>query len=510
MFFGVNTQHFMPHGHCIMWRPEILFPTVISDIVIFLSYTSIPVVLYLFQKQRKDLNDSSRYVLILFFLFIFLCGLTHAISAWNYWHSDYVLAMSVKILTAIVSFFTAIKLFQLLPVLVKIPSITDYEKVIDELRLTNDNLEQIVAARTNEIQEKNKLLETVFNGISEGIVKYNPVKDEKGNIVDFENYVLNENVEKQIGVNLGENVQVDSIKSFPGALNSGHFERCIKAYNEQSTIITDPSYNDEFKKYYREVIYKPSDQDCLIVYFTDVTDRENMKINKMGQTKLLALGELAGGIAHEINTPLQILSGYTRKVERSLPAELKAENSENFQVISNTLAFINKLIKNLKSLSQGDATKLNEIELEAFFEKSLFFVEKRITNNGINLIKDYENKDIKSIKFNEVSLFQIIINLVNNALDAIIENKESIEKPQISISVFSEKNNTILEIADNGPGIPEDIVERVFDPMFTTKAESKGTGLGLSLSRKLAFDMGAQLIVKQDKLTRFQLVINNE
>lgn len=512
MFFGVNTQHFMPHGHCILWKSEILLPIVISDIIIFLSYTSIPVALYLFQKRRNDLSDNSRLVLFLFFLFIFLCGLTHIISAWNYWHSDYVLEMFVKILTAVVSFITALKLFQLLPILVKIPSIEDHAKVIEELKQVNEELEKRVEARTKEIQEKNRLLTKVFNGISEGIVQYYPVYDEENKIIDFKNRALNDTALREAGLEQLEQLEVESIKDFPGVMESGHFERCIQVYEDKTTLVKDPVYNQVFKRYFREVVHRPENEDYLIVYFTDVTDREDMKIAKLSQTKLLALGELAGGIAHEINTPLQILSGYTRKVERSLSEDLKTENQENFVVITNTLKFINQLIKNLKSLSQGNATSPVPIELASFFEKSLFFVEKRIQKQQIKLIKGYENSEVKEIIFNEVSLFQIITNLMNNAMDSVIEKKTQSDDylPEISINTFKEEKHMIIEIADNGLGIDQEIIDRIFDPLFTTKEKSKGTGLGLSLSQKLAMDMNATLRVIQNDRTRFQLVIKYE
>tara|TARA_B100001971_G_C18268046_1_gene596750 strand:+ start:199218 stop:200756 length:1539 start_codon:yes stop_codon:yes gene_type:complete len=512
MFLGVNTQHFMPHGHCIMWTPQILFPIVISDIIIFLSYTSIPVALYIFQSKRSDLTDNSRLVLILFFLFIFLCGITHAISAWNYWHANYVLDMFVKVLTALVSMATAIKLFQLLPTLIKLPSITEYDKVIKELKKVNDELERRVEKRTQEIQEKNKLLSTVLNGISEGIVQYYPIYNENDEVIDFRNKALNQNAFKESEYKEIDQLESDSVKSFPGIVENGHFDRCLKAWNESTTVIVDPSYNSFHNRFYREVVHRPANENYLVVYFTDVTDREEMKINKLTQTKLLALGELAGGIAHEINTPLQVLSGYSRKVERSLSEELKTQNQENFKVINETLKFINQLIKNLKSLSRGNASTVVEINISEFFEKSLFFLEQRLSNNNIQLIKNYSHNEIKSINFNEVSLFQITTNLLKNAMDSVIEKHETDKehKSIIEINLIKNDHEVIIEIADNGIGIDDKIIHKIFDPLFTTKGENKGTGLGLSLSQKLAMDMGARLRVIQDDMTRFQLVVGNE
>ena len=133
--FGIDTSGLMPHGHCIRWKPELLLPIVGSDILIFLSYTTIPIALYIFYKKRKDLNFSSKLTLFLFFLFIQLCGITHLISAYNYWNSEYGIEMVLKVLTALVSVATAVSMFFIVPQLIKLPSREEHLKLIDELRL---------------------------------------------------------------------------------------------------------------------------------------------------------------------------------------------------------------------------------------------------------------------------------------------------------------------------------------------------------------------------------------
>ena len=103
------TTNFMPHGHCFLWLPGILWTTVIADVAIALAYFSIPIALWIFIKKRQDL--SFRGVFVLFALFILCCGITHLVAVYNIWHGFYGLQAIVKAITAIVSVYTAIIIF---------------------------------------------------------------------------------------------------------------------------------------------------------------------------------------------------------------------------------------------------------------------------------------------------------------------------------------------------------------------------------------------------------------
>lgn len=116
---------YMPHGHCYLWRPEILWTHVISDIVIAMSYFSIPIMLFLIVRQRKDWQFNKLF--ILFSLFIFMCGITHILSIATIWHGIYGIHGTAKAITAIVSLATAIALLILMPKILRIPSVAEIE-----------------------------------------------------------------------------------------------------------------------------------------------------------------------------------------------------------------------------------------------------------------------------------------------------------------------------------------------------------------------------------------------
>lgn len=111
---------YMPHGHCYLWQPHLLWSNVLSDLVIAVAYFSIPAALAYITRKRRDLQF--RGLFLLFSLFIILCGVTHLLSIYVVWHGHYGLLATFKVATAVVSMITAIKLFQILPKALDIPS----------------------------------------------------------------------------------------------------------------------------------------------------------------------------------------------------------------------------------------------------------------------------------------------------------------------------------------------------------------------------------------------------
>jgi signal transduction histidine kinase len=165
LFSGFSSEGFMPHGHCYLWTPGLLWTYVVSDAVIGMSYYSIPLALTYFVRKRADLQFSG--IFLLFSLFIFACGTTHFVSLWTIWHPDYWLDAAIKFLTALASIFTAVVLWPLIPQALRIPSMQQLNQAIQQLEKEiaerknaekalselNELLEQRVAARTAELVE---------------------------------------------------------------------------------------------------------------------------------------------------------------------------------------------------------------------------------------------------------------------------------------------------------------------------------------------------------------------
>jgi hypothetical protein len=150
----------MPHGHCYLWTPGILWGHAISNAIIAFAYFSIPVALIYFIRRRNDLVFS--WMFVLFAIFILTCGVGHLVDIWNIWNGAYWLSTIVRVITAIASIGTAVALWPLIPIALKIPSnrlleeeVLERQKAVKELSQIRDNLELRVQERTYELEEFN-------------------------------------------------------------------------------------------------------------------------------------------------------------------------------------------------------------------------------------------------------------------------------------------------------------------------------------------------------------------
>lgn len=123
---------FMGHGHCYLWRPDLVLLHSISDILIAMAYFTIPIALYVLVAKRKDLEY--QWMFVLFAIFIFACGTTHLLAVWNIWNGDYYLSGAVKAITAIVSLLTAALIWPLIPKALALPRPLELQKANNDLQ----------------------------------------------------------------------------------------------------------------------------------------------------------------------------------------------------------------------------------------------------------------------------------------------------------------------------------------------------------------------------------------
>lgn len=504
-FFNLDVGAFMPHGHCVLWKEEILFPMVASDGLIFLSYSAIPFAIYVFYKKRLDLSTDAKKILLLFVLFIQLCGFTHLISAYNYWHAQYYWELIIKVLTALVSVATAFVVYKNLNNLLAIPSPAQYAEANKRLKELNENLAKEVESQTKEIRKDKILLEAIFNGIDDGIMEIFPIRDEKGEIIDFQSKTLNDKIVDHTGMSKEELNMSSMNERTPDYRHNGRFEKYCRILKTGETVRLDPSSWRVNGRIFRAIYTKNTISDSILLFLSNITERENLKAQAVANSRLSALGELAGGVAHEINSPLQIISGASRQVKRSIDMPTEKQ-SEAFQLIDSTIRRISRIINNLKRLSHESSSELVEIDLKNFLTDVNDFISTKVRTNSIELVDAYTKRQSFVVTGNEVALSQIVMNLVNNAIDELNETKEPTDEKVITIDIYDDAFQSYIEVSDNGNGVPEDAVDKIFTPLYTSKDVGKGTGLGLSLSSKLAQNMGAHLELVQDGKTRFRIV----
>ena len=220
--------------------------------------------------------------------------------------------------------------------------------------------------------------------------------------------------------------------------------------------------------------------------------------------KLVSLGEMAAGIAHEVNNPLTIIQGAARIVDKLI--EHEPLDKTNIKLLTgkmiDTCERISKTIRSLKALSRnGEDDPIVPVSVKAVIELCLEMCGQKLKMHRIELKLPNFDEEVK-VQGREVQLGQVFLNLIGNAIDA-VKNEE---RPWIEIKI--EKQNEYLDIyvTDSGKGIESDIQDKIMEPFFTTKEVNQGTGLGLSISKRIVQDHKGELsLIKDAPHTTFKI-----
>jgi signal transduction histidine kinase len=220
----------------------------------------------------------------------------------------------------------------------------------------------------------------------------------------------------------------------------------------------------------------------LITRIDQHSSLQESQAQKVASSKMYTLGEMAAGIAHELNNPLAVIQGLAWVTITNLQnSDFKISKiEESMGKIIKMTERSGKIIKGLRAFARDAAQDpMDKIEIGQVVEDTLELCKSRINHRGIEIYWQPEKKYYSLGRAVQIS--QVLLNLLNNAADAI----ESSEAPWIKISIIQNDNKWIVSVSDSGSGIPEDIVKKMMTPFFTTKPSGKGTGLGLSISSSI-------------------------
>ena len=218
--------------------------------------------------------------------------------------------------------------------------------------------------------------------------------------------------------------------------------------------------------------------------------------------KLAALGEVSSGLAHELNNPLTIVTGYVELVRgriqsgRTSPADL-AELAAYVAKVEHSLARMNAIIQHIMEFARESRPAKEPMLLAEVVEKSLILINEQLRLKRIHVDMDLQTGLMAHI--NPSKLEQVFINLLSNARDAILEaHGEAGGRIQVRSSAKS-PSDLEVEVSDNGIGMDEETRSKVFHPFFTTKEVGKGTGLGLSISHGIVQDHGGSIACMSER-----------
>ena len=210
-----------------------------------------------------------------------------------------------------------------------------------------------------------------------------------------------------------------------------------------------------------------------LLVFDDITERVQMEQQLLQTEKLTSLGLLAAGVAHEVNTPLAVISNYAQMLAKQFPAS-DERGALVEKIVSQTFR-ASEIVSGLLNFSRTGPGTLETFNLNDALEETLELLKHQLREQGIAVELDL-SQDLPFIHGDPGKVQQVLLNLLLNARDSMPSGGK------ISVRSRTRNARVVVEVSDTGGGIPREDLSRIFDPFFTTKATGRGTGLGLAVS----------------------------
>lgn len=220
----------------------------------------------------------------------------------------------------------------------------------------------------------------------------------------------------------------------------------------------------------------------IIAILSNYPYKEEIQKQIFKTSKLASIGELAAGIGHEINNPLAIILCYLQVLKKRLKKEDVFDDSiENiFNIQEESVQRIERIVGGLVSYVRPDSDVIELIKINETINETLSFMEVIYKKAGVNIIKKLTQEKLV-VKGNKGKFQQVLVSLLSNFKDA----TDGVKDQRVTIETKREKNDLVLRFIDNGHGISEDKLSKIFNSFFTTKKAGSGTGLGLSIIKNI-------------------------
>lgn len=259
--------------------------------------------------------------------------------------------------------------------------------------------------------------------------------------------------------------------------------------------LKDPARIEEVVIY--PIYSKIENEGSAIIRISDITEERKIEEQLMRADRLASLGQLSGGIAHEIRNPLASINLFADILSDQDKYQRSAQENELFVEIKDNIHRIEKIIKRVLDFAKPPVATSDDIDLNELTRESVKFWSSKLRKADIGLELDL-NDDIPAVQGDVIGLQQVINNMVLNAIEAMGECGGDIRvRTSLAESATGDNQDTVyLQVSDTGPGIPKDQQEDIFNPFFTTKPT--GTGLGLSISHQIIKRQGGTFALESD------------
>jgi signal transduction histidine kinase len=234
------------------------------------------------------------------------------------------------------------------------------------------------------------------------------------------------------------------------------------------------------------LVSKDQEQIGRLIILDDVTDRAELEQRLVQADKLSSIGLLAAGVAHEVNTPLAVISTYAQMLAKQVAED--SQKSQILEKIAKQTFRASEIVNSLLNFSRTSSTSFGSVSVNKVIQETLSLLEHQLQKSGIT-IETHLDADLAAIHGNAGKLQQVFLNLFLNARDAMTGGGT------LEIRSYSDGYSARIEVSDTGHGIAPENLHRIYDPFFTTKGAKKGTGLGLSVTYGIIQEHGGTIEV---------------
>ena len=362
--------------------------------------------------------------------------------------------------------------------------------IVNTTPIKNDQGEIVAAMEMSLDVTQTKLLE---EELKKSEKKYYAIFDNIPNpvfVLDMDTLEIldcNTSVEGVYGYKKDEMIERSFLELFRPE-EKDHYAKMIK----NSSVINQARHlNKDGGSLFVNIRISPSEYPGMKVFLvttSDITRRLETEQQLIQASKMATLGEMATGVAHELNQPLSVIKTASRFFMKKINKKEKIEDEVLFTLSEEIDSYVDratKIINHMRQFGRKSDTTLEKVQVNALLQKAFEILGQQLKVRGIEIFWDLE-QDLPLILADPDRLEQVFVNLLINARDAIDEKWQSHqprkEAKKISLKTRSDGKEITVEIRDSGPGIEDAILERIFEPFFTTKKVGEGTGLGLSIS----------------------------
>lgn len=324
-----------------------------------------------------------------------------------------------------------------------------------------------VQLRTRELMQSREELRLIIDTIDMGIM-----------VLNREGVIIECNQGLTDIINIGRN----------RLINNKYMELdCLKEFLNKKNL--NNIYNKE-NKYFYTTKQRITDDKCLVI-IEDYTEKYLIEVKERQQSKMVTMGKLSAGLAHEIRNPLGLIKSYCYILEKTDEAKIK---DEAILTINKSVDRINKLIENLLRFSRLSKNKMEYTNVNKLLDSILLDFKTKLSQEKVTLNVGYLNEELSNMKINDEIFRMTIINLLDNSIEAFRD--KDIYSRKIKLKLVNRNKYIDIIIEDNAGGMTKEEKINIFEPFYSTK--KNGTGLGLYIVATEVFNNGGEIFLESN------------